>query len=192
MSSKLFLASSSPRRKELFEQIGIVFEIVIAPVEEVALPNESPKSFAIRMAVEKAMAGYDKLSGEDIFVVGGDTIVILEDKVFGKPKHQQDAIKMLTLLSGKTHRVISAVAIVHKGVVLFDTSETKVTFKTLTPIEIMTYWQTSEPKGKAGAYAIQGLGASFIKNIEGSYSGVMGLPLFELSALLSKVGFYAE
>jgi septum formation protein len=192
MPPKLYLASSSPRRKELLAQIGLVPEIVIAPIEEVALPNESPESFVVRMAVEKAMAGYDKLSGDDIFVIAGDTVVTLGDKVFGKPKHQQDAFKMLSYLSGKTHRVISAVSIMHDGMVLFDKSETKVSFKSLSEQEIIAYWQTNEPKGKAGSYAIQGVGAKFISRIEGSYSGVMGLPLFELSALLSKGGFYEE
>jgi len=192
MHSKLYLSSSSPRRKELLAQIGLTPEIVIAPVEEVALPNESPESFVVRMAVEKAMAGYDKLSGEDIYVIGGDTIVILEKKVFGKPKHKFDAFNMLSQLSGKTHTVISAVAIVHDGVVNFDKSITQVSFKNLSELEIETYWQSNEPLGKAGSYAIQGLGARFIEKIEGSYSGVMGLPLFELNNLLIKAAFYEK
>ncbi len=192
MSPKTFLASNSPRRKELLEQIGIYPEIVIAPIEETALPNESPESFVIRMAVEKAMSGYDKLSGEDIYVIGGDTIVVLDKKVFGKPKNKYSAINMLSLLSEKTHRVISGVAIVYAGVVYFDKSMTKVTFKKLSVQDIEAYWQTEEPLGKAGSYAIQGVGAKFIERIDGSYSGVMGLPLFELNQLLIKAGFYGK
>ncbi len=187
---KLFLASSSPRRKELMSQLELDPKVVIAPVEEVALPNESPSSFVIRMAVEKAMAGYDKLSGDDIFVIGADTVVVLGGQVYGKPKNKFSALKMLSALAGKTHTVISAVAVISAGVVYFDKCSTQVRFRNLKPQEIEAYWQTGEPEGKAGSYAIQGVGARFIEEINGSYSGVMGLPLYELDQLLTQSGFY--
>lgn len=192
MSSKLFLSSSSPRRKDLLAQLNLSAEVVIAPVEEVSLPNESPESFVIRMAVEKAMSGYDKLAGDDIYVIGGDTLVVLDDKSLGKPKNKLVAKKMLSLLSNKTHRVISAVAVVHAGEVFFDKCITKVKFTNLSEQEIEYYLESSESMDKAGSYAIQGLGARYVEKIEGSYSAVMGLPLFELNKLLNKAGFYGE
>lgn len=191
-SPLLYLASASPRRQELLRQIGIEFQQVIAPIEEVALPNETPESFVRRMAIEKAFDGYNKLPGHHIWVLGGDTLIRYRDKVFEKPRHKQDAIRMLSMLAGKTHQVLSAIAIVHDGQVFSEVVTTHVTFKKLSLNEIEDYWQTGEPKGKAGAYAIQGLAAKFIEKIEGSYTGVVGLPLFELQELLERSNFYAK
>ncbi|MBD3755311.1 MAG: septum formation inhibitor Maf [Gammaproteobacteria bacterium] len=186
----LYLASTSPRRAELMQQLGLQFEIVNAPVEEVALPNETPFSYVRRIAIEKALDGFNKVAGKQIWVVGGDTAVVLDNKVFGKPRNAADAVRMLRLLSGKSHTVLSAVAVVYDGEVFSAVNQTEVVFRTLSEQEIQAYWASGEPDGKAGSYAIQGLGARFIEKINGSYSGVMGLPLFELDQLLSQAGYY--
>lgn len=188
--TNLYLASSSPRRAELMQQLNLRFETVISPIEETMLPQESPQSFVLRMAVEKAFAGYNKLPGADIWVVGSDTAVLLEQKVFGKPKHEMDAKRMLQQLSGRTHQVLSSVAVLTDGEVFSALNVTEVTFNALSEVDIDDYWLTGEPEGKAGAYAIQGMAAKFINNINGSYSGVMGLPLFELDQLLTQSGYY--
>ena len=187
----LFLASESPRRHELLQQLGLQFEVVNAPVEEVALPNEPPESYVLRIAIEKALSGFNKVAGKEIWVVGGDTAVMLNGRVFGKPKNEVDAFRMLSTLSGQTHDVLSAVAIVFDGEVFSALNKTSVSFKTLSESEIMDYISTNEPFGKAGSYAIQGLGAKFIKRIDGSYSAVMGMPLFELNQLLEASGYYS-
>lgn len=192
MPVKIYLASSSPRRQELMEQLGLFPEKVTASVEEVALPNESAASFVVRMAVEKADAAYSKIAGNEIYVVAGDTIVVCDGKVFGKPANQFEAKKTLQALSGKTHTVISAVALMHDGATYSTKCVTKVSFKKLTQQEIENYTLSGESEGKAGAYAIQGKAATFISKIEGSYSSVMGLPLFELNELLEKSGYYRE
>ncbi|WP_178863896.1 Maf family protein [Thiomicrorhabdus cannonii] len=186
----LYLASTSPRRAELMQQLGLHFEIVNAPVEEVALPNETPFSYVRRIAIEKALDGFNKVAGKQIWVVGGDTAVVLDNKVFGKPRNEADAVRMLRLLSGKSHTVLSAVAVVYDGEVFSAVNQTEVCFRALDESEIQAYWASGEPDGKAGSYAIQGLGARFIEKINGSYSGVMGLPLFELDQLLSQAGYY--
>lgn len=188
-STSLYLASASPRRQELLKQLKLKFELINAPVEEVALPHESPSSYVRRIAIEKALAGFNKVAGKQIWVIGGDTAVVLGDKVFGKPKNEADACRMLTMLSGKTHTVLSAVAVVYDGQVFSELNQTHVTFRDLSHEEILAYWRSEEPQGKAGSYAIQGLGARFIEKIEGSYSGVMGLPLYELDQLLAASGY---
>lgn len=186
----LFLASSSPRRKELLQQLGLEFELVNAPIEEVALPNETPESFVLRMAIEKALSGFNKVAGKSIWVIGSDTVVVLNGKVFGKPKNAVDAHRMLSKLSGRCHEVLTSVAVVFDGEVYSAMNKTQVQFKPLSEVEIVNYIATEESFGKAGAYAIQGLGAKFIQQIEGSYSGVMGLPLYELNQLLVESGYY--
>ena len=189
VADKLFLASGSPRRLALLNQLGLSANVVDAPIEEVALPNESPRSFVTRMAIEKAFAGYNKLAGHDIWVVAGDTLVELEGVVLGKPRNQHQASEFLTKLSGKTHRVLSAVAVIHQGETFVGLNDTAVTFASLTDQQLASYLASNEWQGKAGAYAIQGVGAQFISHINGSYSGVMGLPLFETSELLVRAGY---
>ncbi|GAB6035377.1 Maf family protein [Galenea microaerophila] len=189
---KIYLASQSPRRLELLSQLGLQAEPVIAPIEEVALPHESPHAFVVRMAVEKAYAGFNKVSGTDSFVIGGDTVVLADGKVLGKPKNRAAAFAMWQRLAGKSHQVLSAVAVVKDGVVRSALNTTQVWFRPMSEPEMTAYWQSGEPQDKAGAYAIQGLGAKFIEKIEGSYSGVMGLPLFELDQLLQQAGFYQD
>jgi septum formation protein len=187
----LFLASESPRRQALLQQLGLQFSLVNAPVEEVALPNEPPESYVLRIAIEKALSGFNKVAGKAIWVVGGDTMVMLNGRVFGKPKNEADAFRMLSKLSGQTHEVLSAVAIVFDGEVFSTLNKTSVTFKTLSEPEIMDYVHSGEPADKAGSYAIQGLAAKFIERIDGSYSAVMGMPLFELNQLLEASGYHS-
>lgn len=186
----IYLASGSPRRAELLTQLGIEFELVNAPVEEVALPNESAEAFIKRMAIEKALDGFNKVAGAKVWVIAGDTMVLVDDQVLGKPKNQADAFRMWTRLSGREHRVLSAVAVVYDGEVFWALNTTKVWFRVLSDQDMQDYWLTEEPVGKAGAYAIQGQGARFIERIDGSYSAVMGLPLFELDQLLAQAQFY--
>jgi septum formation protein len=188
--NKLFLSSSSPRRLELVKQLNLHCDVVNAPVEEVGLPGESAESYTLRMAFEKADSGYNKLAGDDIWVIGGDTLILFEGKVFEKPRNQQDAYRMLKQLSGHSHEVLSSVAVMHDGATFSALNKTRVFFRTLSDAEIEAYWRTGEPCDKAGAYAIQGIAAGFIEKIEGSFSGVIGLPLFELQELLKESGFY--
>jgi len=155
------------------------------------LPNEPPESYVLRIAIEKALSGFNKVAGKAIWVVGGDTVVMLNGRVFGKPKNEVDAFRMLSKLSGQTHEVLSAVAIVFDGEVFSALNKTSVSFKVLSESEIMDYISTDEPFGKAGSYAVQGLGAKFIKRIDGSYSAVKGMPLFELNQLLEASGYYS-
>lgn len=195
----LYLASGSPRRQELLQQLNVQFEVVQAPIDEAVLPDEKPEGYVQRMAIEKAQAGFAKAfsespsfkTGVKSWVIGGDTAVILGDQIFGKPADEMDALHMLSALSGQTHLVLSSLAIIHNGQIFTALSSTQVTFKSLTTEDIHDYWQTGEPLGKAGSYAIQGLGARFIKMIHGSYSGVMGLPLYELDQLLIESGYRA-
>ncbi|WP_319557267.1 nucleoside triphosphate pyrophosphatase [Thiomicrorhabdus sp.] len=192
MAEKLYLASSSPRRQELLQQMGLTFQLVQAPVEEVALPNESPFSFVRRIAIEKALDGFNKIEGKDCWVIGGDTAVVLNNKVLGKPRHMTDATTMLRKLSGTTHEVLSAVAVVYDGEVFSAVNQTRVEFTEIPTEEIERMVASGEPMDKAGAYAIQGQAAKWISRIDGSYSAVMGLPIFELNQLLLQANFYQE
>ncbi|WP_319381761.1 Maf family protein [Thiomicrorhabdus sp.] len=192
MTEKLYLASSSPRRQELLQQMGLSFQLVKAPVEEVALPGESPFSYVRRIAIEKAFDGFNKVEGKDCWVIGGDTAVVLNDKVLGKPRHAAEAIAMLQRLSANTHTVLSAVSVVHDGEVFSAVNETRVEFAEIPEAEIKEIVASGEPMDKAGAYAIQGQAAKWIRCIDGSYSAVMGLPIYELNQLLRQANFYQE
>ena len=185
----LYLASQSPRRRELLDQIGITFGVLEVNVPEQRLPGEPPVDYVSRVAREKAGAGLlQVMSNNTAVVLGADTEVVLDDVVYGKPTDAEDAARMLRELSGKTHRVISAVWLLNAGNEQRIVSESLVRFKTLNDDEISRYLDSKEYFGKAGAYAIQGRAASFIEHLQGSYSGVMGLPLFETSQLLKKFG----
>ena len=188
----LYLASASPRRQELMLQMNLQFDVVQAPVDEVVKVNESPQDYVERIATEKAVAGAEKINDENVWVVGGDTAVIIESRILGKPASNTEANEMLRLLSGKTHQVFSAVTVFNKQKAYKAVNKTEVCFKVLTDKEIDSYILSGEPEGKAGGYAIQGLGAAFIERINGSYSGVMGLPLFELNRLLEESGYHAS
>ncbi|HXR52049.1 MAG TPA: Maf family protein [Steroidobacteraceae bacterium] len=188
----LVLASASPRRRELLAQIGVTHEVLAVDVDESALPGESPEQLVQRLAREKSLAGRDRDGGARP-VLGADTVVVLGTKVFGKPRDEDDALQMLQALSGRSHRVLTAVALALPGkgaAVLEQCSETEVQMRPMSLEEIRAYWASGEPVGKAGAYAIQGRGAVFIRNIRGSYSGVMGLPLYETAQLLQSQGLY--
>lgn len=180
---RLILGSQSPRRQELLHQLGIPFEIVVPDVDESVKPGETPKVYATRIATEKAQS----FSANDTPIITADTIVVIDDQILQKPVDETDAIRMLQLLSGRTHQVFSVVCVRVGEQYQTALNISDVTFRKISAQEAKDYWQTGEPSDKAGAYAIQGIGAIFIEKISGSYSGIMGLPLFETSQLLSVV-----
>ena len=186
MSVQIILASASPRRKELLDQIKVTYKVHPVDLDETPLPNETPLDYVQRLAAEKSAACIAQLKTE-IPVLAADTAVILGNVIMGKPKNQADALAMLTQLSGKNHQVYSAISLrgcEHSQAV----SITEVTFRRLTEREMLDYWRSGEPVDKAGSYAIQGMGSMFVESIKGSFSGVVGLPLFETAELLSKQG----
>jgi septum formation protein len=185
----LYLASQSPRRRQLLEQLGLRFGTVEVDVPELRLQGEPPEDYVSRVAREKAAAGLLQLSGvSGAVVIGADTEVVLADEVFGKPGDQTQAAAMLRRLSGRTHRVLSAVWCVSGGCEVRALSVSEVSFADLSEGEIVAYVASGEWAGRAGAYAIQGRAAAFIRVLSGSYSGVMGLPLFETVQLLKGIG----
>jgi septum formation protein len=186
MTAQIILASASPRRKELLDQIKIAYRVHPVDLDETPLANEMPLDYVQRLAAGKSAACVAELGGR-LPILAADTAVVLGDVIMGKPRDRDDALAMLRLLSGKMHRVYSAVSLrgrEHGQAV----SITEVTFRPLTECEIETYWQSGEPADKAGSYAIQGLGGLFVESINGSFSGVVGLPLFETAQLLSRQG----
>jgi septum formation protein len=185
-SPVLCLASVSPRRRELLTQIGVPHLVTGAHIDESVHPGERPHDYVQRMARTKAQTVWEQ--GLSLPVLGADTTVVLDGKVFGKPTDRADALRMLGLLSGRTHDVLTAVALASKDGLSMRVSVSAVRFRSLAADEIAAYWETGEPRDKAGAYAIQGLGAVFVESLTGSFSGVMGLPLFETSELLRAAG----
>jgi septum formation protein len=184
----LILASASPRRHELLKQLGIEFSIEPADIDETIFTGESAKNYVTRMAREKSLAGFEK-AGRTCATLGSDTIVVLGDEILGKPTSRAEARSMLARLSGNTHEVYSAVAVKLPGGDMLETLNiTAVTFGEMSAAWIEQYCQSDEPMDKAGSYAVQGGTAQFIRSIVGSYSGVMGLPLFETAALLRQAG----
>jgi len=188
----LYLASRSPRRRELLQQLGVPCTVLDVEVPEVRGAGESPEAYVSRVAHEKARAGLSLEREAAAVVLGSDTEVVLDDEVFGKPADAQQAVAMLRRLSGRTHAVISAVWGVSTTRAERELCISKVRFAALDEAAIAAYVATGEPFGKAGAYAIQGRGAAFIEHLEGSYSGVMGLPLFETARLLHRFGVLPE
>lgn len=188
----LYLASASPRRLELLRLAGFAPEVLKVDVPEIIASDETPEQYGLRVACAKAEAGFKLLGSiDDAVVLGSDTEVILDGRVFGKPENTAGAAEMLGALSGRSHQVMTAVAVFSKlGNASFLHTST-VRFKTLSSHEINAYIATTEPFGKAGAYAIQGVAATFIDDLHGSYSSVMGLPIFETNALLNQLGVYA-
>ena len=182
----IYLASQSPRRRELLAQLGVRFELVTVDVPEERTAAETPRDYVERVAREKALAGLREASMSDpaALVLGADTEVVLDGRVFGKPCDASDAAAMLRALSGRTHQVVSVVCCARTEGTGIAGSESEVTFAALDDAEIARYVATAEPFGKAGGYAIQGRAAAFISHLSGSYSGVMGLPLFETARLL--------
>ncbi len=179
----LLLASRSPRRVELLHQLGLEFEVLGVDVDETWENTEPAADHVLRLATTKAARGRELRPA--LPVLGADTAVVVDDQVFGKPRDRDHAIDMLSRLSGRGHEVYSAVALA-AGAVHTALNITQVCFRPISQREIEDYWATGEPADKAGAYAIQGLAAAFIERIEGSYSGVMGLPLYETAGLLAR------
>jgi septum formation protein len=185
-SPTVCLASVSPRRRELLEQIGVPHIVVGADIDETALTGEGPRDYVLRMARQKALTVRER--GEKLPVLAADTTVVLDDVIYGKPRDREDGLAMLGRLSGRTHGVLTAVALADARGVELRLSVSTVRFRSLSPQECAAYWETGEPRDKAGGYAVQGGAAVFIESLSGSYSGVMGLPLFETAELLQAAG----
>lgn len=195
MREDLILASKSPRRRELLSQMGLRFAVCAVDVEECLGPGEAPADYACRVALDKARAGVAAIAATDradLPVLGADTDVVVDGEILGKPADRAHALAMLRRLSNRTHQVYSAVAVVQRrdGVeqVRTQLAVTDVRFGVVTPEQAEAYWATGEPADKAGAYGIQGLGAAFVEDIRGSYSGVVGLPLFQTCEVLRAFG----
>ncbi|MEX1032660.1 MAG: Maf family protein [Cellvibrionaceae bacterium] len=183
----LYLASQSPRRRELLDQIGVRYRLLAPRVDESLHANEPAGEYVTRLAAAKAACGAALVAGDSPYpVLGADTTVVLGAEIMGKPADEADAVAMLNRLSGQTHRVVSAVSVAGGGRQITRLSITEVTFRPLDQALIARYWLTGEPRDKAGAYGIQGLGAAFVQKISGSYSGVVGLPLEVLVPLLDE------
>jgi septum formation protein len=170
---------------ELLSALGLEFTVAGVDIEEKRLPGESPRDMVVRLAIAKAMAADVP---DDALVIGSDTAVVLGEHVFGKPRDRDNCLHMLAELSGRVHEVVTGVAVRSAGRVETDVSVTNVRFREIRRDEALAYWQSGEPRDKAGAYGIQGLGGMFVETIEGSYSGVVGLPVFETVQLLARAG----
>ncbi len=190
----IYLASASPRRQELLRQLGLAFEVLPSNLLEVQEPGETPRDYVLRVAADKArfVAGLVNERGLPRYpVLGADTEVVLDGEVLGKPRDRAHALALLERLAGRSHEVLSAIAVIEPDVpaaMHSALSLSRVSLDALTAEDRARYWDSGEPAGKAGAYAIQGRAAAFIARLEGSYSGVMGLPLFELAQTLRKLG----
>jgi septum formation protein len=185
----VYLASASPRRRELLAQVGLIPEVLVQDIDETQLPAEAPDAYVTRLARQKAQAALqDPRCRLGLPVIAADTSVVRAGRVLGKPATLDEARDMLQLLSGHTHQVLTAVAVATEQECELVLVTTDVCFRTIATDEIERYWATGEPRDKAGAYGIQGLGAMFVSRIDGSYSGVMGLPLFETLQLLRRFG----
>lgn len=183
---RLILASSSPRRRELLTQAGFTFEVCPAHVNEDPHPNEDPTAYVVRLARDKAQAVYTQLNDPEAIVLGADTTVTLDQHILAKPEDAADAARMLRMLSGRSHRVITGIAIATGRDTEVAAEVTAVQFLTLTDEEIHTYVATGEPMDKAGAYGIQGYAARWIPRIEGCYFNVVGLPLALVSTMIEQ------
>lgn len=185
----IFLASASPRRHELLRRIGVPHRVRPVDVDETRRPGERPGDYALRLAREKADAGWQRFaSAERRAVLAADTVVVLGEEILGKPRDRGEALAMLGRLSGRTHEVLTAVALRDSRGMDTRLNTSRVTFRPLRGDEAERYWHTGEAADKAGAYAVQGRAAVFIERLEGSFSGVMGLPLFETAELLTRAG----
>jgi len=184
----IYLASRSPRRRELLQQMGVDFAVISADVDESVRPEEPPAVYVQRIAREKAQTGLSSLNGLEIRpVLAADTAVIVDGEIFGKPVNDDAARLMLKQLSANTHQVMTAVALAFNGDIKVALSVSDVRFARLTDANIDWYVATGEGQDKAGSYAVQGLGALFIEEIKGSYSGIMGLPVRETGQLLKQM-----
>ena len=185
---KIVLASGSPRRSELLTQIGVAHDIVASGIDEQQLPGESPVAHATRLAREKALATAARQEAGGRVVLAADTVVAIGEQIFGKPADETDCVRILGALSGRTHEVVTAVAVCRQRDLRSAASVSRVRFRAIDEDERRRYWRTGEPADKAGGYAVQGYAAIFVEQLEGSFSGVMGLPLFETARLLEAAG----
>jgi septum formation protein len=186
---RLYLASGSPRRRELLTQIGVPFTVLSADIDETPLTHETPSAYVERLARAKAEAGRCAVVSEDSFcVLGADTAVVLDGKILGKPVDEADACAMLMMLSGNEHQVLTAIALLDGERCESRVISSLVRFREISRDEAAAYWASGEPKDKAGGYGIQGLGAVFVAGLNGSYSAVVGLPLCETCELLGHFG----
>lgn len=183
----LHLASASPRRRDILAGLGLSFSWSGAAVDEARADDEPPDAMVVRLAAAKAAAAENV---SPALVLGADTAVALEGRVFGKPADREEGAAMLAALSGRTHEVLTGIALLAGDRQRIALSRTRVTFRDIGPDEAGRYWQTGEPADKAGGYAIQGLGALFVAGIRGSYTGVVGLPVFETAMLLAEEGLF--
>ncbi len=184
---RLHLASASPRRREILAALGVPHSYAGADIDETPAADERPAELALRLALGKARAAREA-GREEPVILGADTVVSLGGELFGKPVSEEEAIYMLSRLSGRVHAVHTAIAVLEGGRELTAVSASEVRFREIAPAEARAYWATGEPAGKAGAYAIQGRGGIFVGALTGSHSGVMGLPVFETAALLAQAG----
>lgn len=183
--STIRLASSSPRRREILAALGLEFSVAATDVDETPLPGEAPDDMVLRLAVAKAKAIE---AGSNDVVIAADTAVVVDELMLGKPRDRDDCLAMLEALAGRSHTVYTGVAVRHGDQTCTALSSSRVHFRDMSRDEALAYWHSGEPRDKAGAYAVQGLGGVFVERIEGSYSGVVGLPVFETAALLRQVG----
>ena len=193
----VYLASQSPRRQALLDQIGVVYRVLLptdaeaAEALEAVLPQESALKYVKRVTRLKVLAALEQIQQQSLEaapVLCADTTVVVEGHILGKPANESEATQMLSLLSGKTHQVLTAVAIGHNKDIHLALSRSRVKFASMTAADIQDYVASQEPMGKAGAYAIQGRASAFISHVSGSYSGIMGLPLYETTQLLKQIG----
>lgn len=185
MSPVLQLASTSPRRQEILRSLGLTFTVIAVEIDESRLEGETPQQMVLRLAANKAAAA---VSEDSQLVIGADTLVVLGDRVLGKPRGMDDAVEMLMKLSGRSHTVLTGVALWSPTGITSALSQTEIRFREIGRDEARAYWHSGEPCDKAGSYAIQGRGGTFVAAISGSYSGVVGLPVYELAELLGNAG----
>jgi septum formation protein len=191
VSPMIYLASGSPRRQQLLRQLGVAFEVVVPDVAEQPRAGEAAADYVARLARAKAEEGAAMIRAAARParpVLGADTEVVLDGEILGKPRDRDHGIAMLRRLSGCTHQVLTAIRILHQDELQGAVVESRVRFAALSEEDIARYWDSGEPAGKAGGYAVQGRAAAFIARIDGSYTGIVGLPLFELAQLLKRIG----
>jgi len=186
MTPAVCLASASPRRAQLLAQIGVAHVVAVADIDEALLPGERAADYVLRMARGKALAVRARSAA--LPVLAADTTVVLDEGICGKPRDEADGLAMLERLSGRSHQVLTAVALAADNALAVRLSASEVRFRRLSRAECRAYWQSGEPRDKAGGYAVQGRAAAFIEHLSGSYSGVMGLPLYETAQLLAVAG----
>jgi len=182
----LFLASASPRRRELLTQIGVPFELLSITLDETPLPAERPEAYVQRLAREKALAGWAAVGDDSVAVLGADTTVVIDERILGKPADRAEGLLMLESLSDREHHVLTAVALATRDACEMRLVTSRVRFRRIERAEAEAYWASGEPCDKAGGYAIQGWGAVFVAELRGSYSAVVGLPLCETAQLLDQ------